>query len=148
MAFGGVQMDGSAAAGRPDAALLPLGPDDVPEMIDLVKRTEPGPFRQRTIEMGTYLGVREGGQLVAMAGQRMHPTGWVEISAVCTDPAHRGQGLGGRLVRALVAEITARGERPFLHATDTNTNAIRLYEALGFTIRTTLTFSAVARATP
>ncbi|HYC22870.1 MAG TPA: GNAT family N-acetyltransferase, partial [Candidatus Bathyarchaeia archaeon] len=44
-----------------------LGPRDVPEMLALVARTAPGPFAERTIELGTYLGVRHAGTLVAMA---------------------------------------------------------------------------------
>ena len=32
--------------------------EDLPEMIDLVRRTEPGPFGPRTIGLGTCLGIR------------------------------------------------------------------------------------------
>ena len=109
-------MDGSGLAVRADPEAVRLGPADVPEMLDLVARTEPGPFVPRTIALGTYLGIRRGGALVAMAGERMRPPGWGEISAVCTDPAHRGQGLAGRLVRAVGAVIRERGDVPFLHA--------------------------------
>ena len=86
-----------------------LGPATTwPRWSALVARTEPGPFTDRTIELGTYLGVRDAsdGALVAMAGQRMHPPGHVEISAVCTDPAFRGRGLARMLVELLVDEIT------------------------------------------
>ena len=89
---------------------------DVPEILDLVARTQPGPFRPRTIELGTYLGFRHDGALVAMAGERLHPAGWTEISAVCTDPAYRGRGLATRLVSAVGAGIAERGDRVLLHA--------------------------------
>jgi predicted GNAT family acetyltransferase len=112
-------------------------------MLDLVARTQPGPFRPRTIEMGTYLGIRRGGALVAMAGERLHPPGWTEISAVCTDPAFRRQGLASRLVLAVAAGIRARGETPFLHAAASNTTAIRVYEALGFRLRRRTTFATL-----
>ena len=121
--------------GAPDEEALVLGEPDVPEMLDLVARTEPGPFKQRTVHLGRYLGIRRGGALVAMAGERMRPPGWTEISAVCTDPAFRGQGLAVRLVQAVAHGIRARGETPFLHAAETNTAAIRLYENLGFVPR-------------
>jgi predicted GNAT family acetyltransferase len=111
-------------------------------MLALVERTKPGPFLPRTIELGTYLGIRRAGALVAMAGERLHPPGWTEISAVCTDPGHRGQGLGTRLVHAVAAGIRARDETPFLHAAATNTSAIRLYESLGFRLRKEVTFLA------
>jgi len=111
-------------------------------MLELVARTDPGPFRERTIELGTYLGIRHEGALVAMAGQRLSPPGWTEISAVCTDAAYRGRGLAARLVRAVAAEIHARGRTPFLHAAASNVNAIRLYEKLGFTTRRPIVFAA------
>ena len=142
----GVQMTGEdlAAAASADPEAVPLGPADVPEMLDLTERTKPGPFMTRTVELGTYLGFRRDGELVAMAGERLHPAGWAELSAVCTDPAWRGRGLATRLILALTAEITARGEIPFLHALTANTTAIKLYEDMGFRHRQTLTF-AVAR---
>ncbi|BCB83818.1 GNAT family N-acetyltransferase [Phytohabitans suffuscus] len=139
----GVQLVDTALRAEPDTEAVRLGPADVPQMLDLVARTDPGPFRKRTIELGTYLGIRRDGQLVAMAGERLHPPGWTEISAVCTDHDHRGQGLATRLVRAIAAGIRARGETPFLHAAASNTNAIRLYERLGFTLRRHTTFRAV-----
>lgn len=80
-----------------------------------------------------------------MAGERMHPPGWTEISAVCTDPAYRGQGLAGRLTRAVAAGIVERGDKPFLHAAGSNTNAIRLYASLGFETRRTITFATLER---
>ena len=120
---------------EPDPEAVRLGAADVEEMLDLVARTQPGPFLPRTYELGTYLGIRRGGALVAMAGERLHPPGWTEISAVCTDPAFRGQGLATRLVRAIGHGIRDRGETPLLHAAATNTTAIRLYESIGFTLR-------------
>ena len=140
-----VQMIDAGAAAAPDDQAVRLGAPDVAQMLGLVARTEPGPFLPRTIEMGTYLGIRRGGALVAMAGERLHPPGWTEISAVCTDDAYRGRGLGTRLVLAVAAGIRARGETPFLHVAASNVNAIRLYESLGFRFRRHVLFSA-ARA--
>ncbi|MEU9594078.1 GNAT family N-acetyltransferase [Streptomyces sp. NPDC048219] len=125
---------------RTGAEVVELGADDVPEMLDLVARTQPGPFRPRTRELGTYLGIREDGALVAMAGERLRPPGWTEISAVCTAPEARGRGHAARLVEALVTRVEARGERPFLHVAETNTAAITLYERLGFETRKQVTF--------
>ncbi|WP_327140310.1 GNAT family N-acetyltransferase [Nocardia sp. NBC_01327] len=133
--FGSVQMDGTGLEVAADPELAELTAADVPEILELIARTEPGPFAPRTIEMGTYLGLRVEGRLVAMAGERMHPPGWTEISAVCTDAEFRGRGLASRLVRAVGAGIRARGETPFLHAVAHNTTAISLYETLGFTLR-------------
>jgi ribosomal protein S18 acetylase RimI-like enzyme len=142
-AIPGVQMEGSGLEPAPDPEAVVLGPTDVPAMLDLVARTQPGPFLVRTLDLGTYLGIRRGGALVAMAGERMRPPGWTEISAVCTDPAHRGQGLAARLVRAVAVGIRERGDVPFLHAAADNHAGIRLYERLGFTHRRDLLFAAL-----
>ncbi len=142
MMFGeGVQMAGDDLDVSADPEAVPLGPADVPEMLELTARTKPGPFLPRTIEMGTYLGIRRDGRLVAMAGERLHSAGWTEISAVCTDEAWRGQGLSARLILALGAGIRAREEIPFLHVLTANP-AIGLYKKLGFRDRRTLLFGA------
>jgi ribosomal protein S18 acetylase RimI-like enzyme len=138
-----VQLTGELVAAIPDADVIPLGPADVPEMLDLVARTRPGPFLPRTIELGGYLGIRRDGALVAMAGERLRPPGWAEISAVCTDPAFRGKGLATRLTLAVAAAITARGETPFLHAASDNVTALKLYESVGFRLRRAATFVVV-----
>ncbi|MFF4349084.1 GNAT family N-acetyltransferase [Streptomyces sp. NPDC001530] len=131
----GVQLVGTALRAEPAPDAVRLGPDDVPEILDLIALTEPGPFLARTVELGTYLGIRHRGRLIAMAGERLRPPGWTEISAVCTHPDHRGRGLATRLLRAIAAGIRERGDTPFLHASASNIAAIRLYESIGFTPR-------------
>jgi ribosomal protein S18 acetylase RimI-like enzyme len=139
----GVQLVGSTVDGVDEPQTQRLTPDAVPEMLDLVARTRPGPFAPRTIEMGSYLGIRRHGRLMAMAGERLNAPGFTEISAVCTDPTHRGEGLATRLILAVVAGIRARGDAPFLHAAANNTNAVRLYQTLGFQLRRPITFQGV-----
>jgi ribosomal protein S18 acetylase RimI-like enzyme len=136
----GVQLVDAGVPAEPDPEAVVLGVADVPEILDLVERTKPGPFRKRTIEMGAYLGIRREGRLIAMAGERLRVPGWTEVSAVCTDPAFRGQGLASRLVKAVTAGVRARGDRPFLHAEAENEDAIHLYERMGFALRTPVTF--------
>lgn len=126
---------------------IPLGPADVPEMLELVAQTEPGPFLNRTIELGDYLGFRRDGALVAMAGERLRFKGWTEISAVCTSPTYRGQGLASALMGALIAGIELRSERAFLHVLSANTGAIKLYQQLGFRIRRTATIAVMTPET-
>ena len=142
MAWPGGPLDGSPPDGF---EAIRLTVDDVPEMVALVARTEPGPFADRTIELGTYLGVRDpvDGALVAMAGQRLRPPGHVEISAVCTDVAFRGRGLARWLVELLIEDISGRGDVAILHAAATNTGAVRLYRAMGFVTVRELRFAAL-----
>lgn len=144
-AFALVQMIEDRVTGVDCAEAIALSTDDVPEMLELVAQTEPGPFLRRTIELGDYLGIRRDGILVAMAGERFRPDGWTEISAVCTRPNYRGHGLASRLMSALIAGIQRRSERVFLHVMSTNTGAIRLYEQLGFRVRQAATLTVVTR---
>jgi ribosomal protein S18 acetylase RimI-like enzyme len=140
-----VQMIEEDVDGIDEPEAISLNAADVPEMLDLVRRTDPGPFQGRTIELGAYLGIRRDNQLVAMGGERLHLDGWTEISAVCTAPTYRGHGMASRLVGALIAGIQHRSERALLHVVPTNTNAIRLYEKLGFRERRQLTISVLTR---
>jgi ribosomal protein S18 acetylase RimI-like enzyme len=135
------------SAGEPSSSARTtrdLGEPDVAAMVELVRLTEPGPFEARTIEMGRYVGTFDGDRLVAMAGERIHPTGFTEISAVCTHPAARGQGLAAALVGIVAGGILERGETPFLNVREDNP-ARALYERLGFSDHLTFRFRVVQR---
>jgi ribosomal protein S18 acetylase RimI-like enzyme len=132
----GEQMIGTPAA-SPIAGVdtVTLGADDVPAMMGLTELTKPGPFSARTHELGIFLGIKVDGQLVAMAGERMKPANYTEITAVCVHPDHRGRGYGQMLLGAVARQISARGEIPFLHVFTSNTSAISLYQRQGMKIR-------------
>jgi predicted GNAT family acetyltransferase len=123
-----------------------LTPADVPAMLHLVELTKPGPFSAGAIELGSYLGIRYAGKLIAMAGERMRFDGFTEISAVCTHPGYRGCGYASSLVRALVRQINTRGETPFLHLYSDNTIAAALYTKLGFALQRRLIVTVLRRA--
>ncbi len=108
----------------------------VAEMIELVKLTEPGPFRTNTIALGDYIGVFKEGKLVSMAGHRFHPIPYIEISAVCTHPDHLGKGYAYQLLSEQIRRILGKGQKPFLHVRNDNVAAVKLYQKLGFVIRT------------
>lgn len=115
-----------------DPRIQPLDDDDAPEMLALALLTQPGPFAGRTHVLGQFWGVKQDGQLVAMAGERLRQPGYAEISAICTHPDHRGKGLGKTLCLKVCKAILDRDETPYLHAFQDNETAIRLYEKLGF----------------
>jgi predicted GNAT family acetyltransferase len=124
---------------------LLLDQTDVPEMLALTAATEPGPFVEGTIRMGRYFGVRSrGGDLIAMAGERLRLDGFTEISAVCTDPRFQGRGHAGALVTYLVALIVSEGRIPFLHVKSEN-GAKSLYEKLGFRVRHAMQLTVLTR---
>jgi predicted GNAT family acetyltransferase len=131
---------------RPERAPLPegdvdasiLGRADVAEMLALVELTKPGPFRLRTIELGTYIGLRAGGHLVAMAGERLWIDDCRELSAVCTHPDAQGRGYARALIARVVNGMMRAGQTPILHVESANKRAIALYLALGFVRRAEL----------
>jgi ribosomal protein S18 acetylase RimI-like enzyme len=125
-----VAFDFRPAEAAEEADLLGLA--DAPEMQDLAILTKPGPFGPRTPDMGRYIGVHVDGKLVAMAGERMKPSGFTEISAVCVHPDHLGRGHARRLMSIIGRGIVADGRVPFLNVLPENHGAIRLYESLGF----------------
>jgi ribosomal protein S18 acetylase RimI-like enzyme len=129
-----VHENGGATASRSgyEPPLVELGRGDVPEMVALATLTKPGPFAQRTHELGTYLGIRQEGELVAMAGERLKVPGYTEVSAVCTHPDHTGKGYAGMLMTEVMRRIRDQGEVPFLHVRQDNLGAIQLYRKLGF----------------
>jgi ribosomal protein S18 acetylase RimI-like enzyme len=123
-----------AGALQDDLTLRRLGIADVPSMMELAKLTEPGPFRERTFELGNFYGIFAADGLLAMAGQRTRVPGFVEVSAVCTHPDARGRGYAGVLMREVMRDIANEGRTSFLHAFDDNP-AVRLYQKLGYTHR-------------
>jgi ribosomal protein S18 acetylase RimI-like enzyme len=124
---------------QPPAAALdeltPLHDKDVPAMLELTALTNPGPFLSRTIDFGHYEGIFKENKLVAMTGQRLKPDPYIEVSAVCTHPAHTGKGYAAKLVASQVRHILAASRIPFLHVYPDNTGACKLYEKLGFHTR-------------
>lgn len=139
LAKSGEQMIGMPAESTLSGVeIVTLGADDVPAMMALVDLTKPGPFGKRTHELGTFLGIRDGGELVAMTGERMKPGNYTEMTAVCVHPSHRGRGYAQALLAAVARQIAARGEIPFLHVFSDNTSAIALYKRQGMEIRRSL----------
>lgn len=121
--------------------LTELTSADVPEMTQLVDLTRPGPFGPRTIDFGRFLGIKDGGTLVAMAGERMKPgDSFDEVSAVCTHPDYQGRGYARILVHAIAKQIMEKGHTPFLHVRTENAAGIKSYSNVGFVHRTEMEF--------
>lgn len=129
-----------------DFEITPLSDADSPQMVALAALTAPGPFFSRTHELGEFVGVKVDGQLVAMAGERLQPEGFTEVSGVCAHPDHRGKGYAARLMLHVAHKIVRRGETPFLHSFADNAGAIALYQALGFRFRCEQVLTVLAAA--
>lgn len=143
----GEQMIGTPAEVPAGAAdIVTLGAGDVPAMMELTKLTRPGPFTPRAHELGTFLGIRVDGGLAAMAGERMKPAEYTEMTAICVHPDFRGRGYAQILLGAVARQISARGEIPFLHVFSDNAAAIALYRRQGMEIRRRLYVTVLGKA--
>ncbi|MFN7111237.1 MAG: GNAT family N-acetyltransferase [Brevundimonas sp.] len=131
-------------AGGRSVAYETLTEADAPAMLALATLTKPGPFRSATRKLGPFIGVKQEGELIAMAGRRLRVDGFTELSGICTHPDHRGKGLAAALSRAVVAEILASGETAFLHAFAAHDATIAFYRSLGFEIRAPMTYTILA----
>ncbi len=125
------------------ASIQPLSNLHIPSMIELTALTKPGPFTQRTIDFGNYVGIFKNEQLIAMAGERIHLSEFTEISAVCTHPSYVGKGYAAFLIDHLSQDIQSKGKSAFLHVRQDNQRAFNLYKGLGFEIRSDMYFAVM-----
>jgi ribosomal protein S18 acetylase RimI-like enzyme len=143
-----VQMvfEGAAPVSADDPRIELLGESDAADMAALAHATEPGPWSSATHRYGEFYGIRIGGRLASMAGERLRLPRLAELSGVSTWPEFRGQGLAAALVRRVVRGFVERGDTPFLHCYAANVGAVALYDKLGFRIRAGMTFTILALA--
>lgn len=133
-------------AAQMDDVIEELGEADAPAMLALATLTRPGPFRSRTRELGPFVGIKQDGQLVAMAGRRLRVDGFTELSGVCTHLDYRGKGYAAALSRVVVSEILATGEAAFLHAFADHETTIAFYRGLGFQTRARMIYTSLGEA--
>lgn len=136
-----------AGASRGDAPeIIELKESDVAEMSALYEATRPGrKMCPRIQKLGTFVGLRTEGKLVAMGGLRMHVPGFREITTVATMPGFEGRGYAKALVADLIKRIRARNDSPFLTVRVDNTRAVEIYRRLGFQERTRLHSTTLTR---
>lgn len=122
-----------------DVVIAPMRLGDLDGVLAVEARSFPTPWsRQAFVQELTenthahYLVARAGEQVLGYAGM------WVildeaHVTNVAVHPDWRGQGLGGRLMRALMALAVARGAtRMTLEVRVSNRVAQALYTRLGF----------------
>lgn len=126
---------------NPGISIRRMGNADVPQMLALTETTKPGPFYERTIDFGNYVGIFNNDQLVVMAGERLKVNGYTEVSAICTHPDFLGRGYASFLLSKISEHIVNEGNIPFLHVRQDNSRAIGVYKKLGFQIRTDVYFA-------
>ena len=131
--------DTSEAETEHGARIIELAASDLPRMSSLYETTRPGRrLYPRLMELGGFVGIKQGDLLVAMACLRLHLPGYREISTVATHPGHTGRGYATALVGELAQRSRNAGEQAFLTVSTTNTRAYSIYKRLGFSPRVNL----------
>lgn len=125
--------------------IVELGDADRADVLALTALVYPHYFRERTMDLGRYIGIRMDGRLAAMAGERLGTPEHREMSAICTHPDFNGHGFARRLTAQLTNDTLAAGRGPFLHVSQRNTRAKALYERLGYRLRRTIPFWSLQR---
>jgi predicted GNAT family acetyltransferase len=115
------------------------------DVLALTALVYPHYFRERTMELGRYFGIYQGGRLAAMIGERLGTATHQEMSAICTHPDFNGRGYARRLTAMLGNDTLQRGRMPFLHVSHENVRAKRMYEQLGYRLRRDIPFWSLRR---
>ncbi|QQQ29166.1 GNAT family N-acetyltransferase [Chryseobacterium indoltheticum] len=110
------------------------------DLFKLVNLVQPGYFKNKTADLGSYYGIYKYDQLIAVTGERMKMHGYTELSAIVTHPEHTGNGYAKQLIVHASNKIFNESKIPYLHVADNNVNAIGLYEKLGFVTRKKISF--------
>jgi len=91
-------------------------------------------FAPYQLQDGVFYGVEAGGQLVSAAGTHLvSPTfGMAGVGNIFTHPNHRRRGYGTACTSQVVEELLAQNLDVVLNVNRENTEAIGIYERLGF----------------
>ena len=121
---------------RSDDGVVPLGPENREEVLRFYERAYPGTwFELRMLETRRYVGIREEGRLVCIAGVHVWSPSWrvAALGNVATIPDARGRGLATTACAHLCRMLLDDGiETIALNVRADNMAAIRSYEKLGF----------------
>jgi ribosomal protein S18 acetylase RimI-like enzyme len=115
-----------------------LGASDLAEIESFYHASYPGTwFAPRMLATGRYVGVRQDGRLVCVAGVHVHSPTWgvAALGNVATLPDRRGEGLARGVCATLCELLLADGiETIALNVRADNAAAIAAYARLGFEV--------------
>jgi RimJ/RimL family protein N-acetyltransferase len=116
--------------------VVPLTTENLEEMRVLYEESYPGNwFDARMVETGQYVGIREEGKLIGVAGIHVYSPIYkiAALGNITTHPTKRGQGLGKAVTAGLCKRLLENVDAIGLNVLSDNTPAIKAYEAIGFT---------------
>ena len=127
--------DRDAPAAVDCTGVVPLGSDDLDEILDFYQRSYPGNwFDPRMLETGQYFGVREEADLVSIAGIHVYSPKYrvAALGNVATSPARRNMGYARRVTAKLCTSLSREVDHVGLNVRADNASALACYRELGF----------------
>ena len=129
----------SAVASSPrDANLRPMREADLDAVMRIEERAYPFPWTRGImrdcLQAGYAMWVQEArDDGIVGYGVLSIAVGEAHVLNLCTAPGHEGQGLGRRMLQALLRIARGHGaQRVFLEVRPSNPRAIELYDRSGF----------------
>jgi RimJ/RimL family protein N-acetyltransferase len=113
----------------------PLGPPNLREVRAFYERAYPGNyFDPRMLDTSCYVGIREAGELAAVAGVHVYSARYrvAAIGNVATAPEQRGRGLATRATARLCQLLLESTDVIGLNVHADNAAALACYGKLGF----------------
>ncbi|MFI0417711.1 ribosomal protein S18-alanine N-acetyltransferase [Spongiactinospora sp. 9N601] len=128
--------------GEPSVALRPMTMDDLPAVLEIERATFPADAWSEGMLRGEladqprtrhYVVALVGGEIVGYAGLAAAGD-QADVQTIAVTAAHQGTGVGGAMLRELLAEAVRRGAvAVFLEVRADNPQARGVYERFGFT---------------
>ncbi|MCA9526203.1 MAG: GNAT family N-acetyltransferase, partial [Myxococcales bacterium] len=114
-----------------------MGHRDTAAIMALYQHYPDNFFDPAQLSTGLYSGIREGGELVSLAGVHVYSRTWdvAAIGNIVTHTDHRGKGLASRCVRHLLDRLLVKVSHVALNVEAGNASAIACYDKFGFTKR-------------
>ncbi len=114
-----------------------LTPSDYVQAAQLYEISYPdNAFDPRMLETGQFVGLREGDQLISIAGIHVYSETYrvAALGNITTHPDYRGRGLARVVTACLCQKLLEAVDHIGLNVKADNTAAIRLYQTLGFQV--------------
>jgi ribosomal protein S18 acetylase RimI-like enzyme len=119
------------------ARVTRLAVENLDDILRLYAASYPGNwFDPRMLETKQYFGIREGHQLVSVAGIHVYSEAYkvAALGNITTHPSYRGRGYGRATTARLCQSLAERVDYIGLNVKTDNQTAISLYKSLGFEI--------------
>ena len=122
--------------------------DDLDEVDHFYEVTPAGAWNPRQLDLGPFHGIRHANVLVSVCGTigvyKASP-GVAVIGNLATLPSHQQRGYGTSVLCGVINDLFQHYQYVTLMVESDNSNAIRIYKRLGFSLHATFTIGVCQR---